>query len=520
MQDVTVSKDTSSSTHQDDEPQPTILNSLKADLPAAIVVMLVALPLCLGIAVASGAPPLTGIVAGVVGGIVVPLISRSQLSVSGPAAGLVAIVLAGVSSLGLEAFAAAVVIAGVLQLALGALKAGRVASWFPSSVISGMLAAIGVLLILKQIPHTVGWDAEAFGAESFASQGDNTFSRIPHALSAMSWGAVVVTALSIGALLIFDKVPALRRQKIVPGPLAAVLIGTTAHEAFLRFVPSLGLSADHLVTLPAASELLSSLTFPDFGAITNPQVWVLAVTLTIVASLETLLNVDAIDKLDPFARRSPPNRELVAQGIGNMVSGMFGGLPITSVVVRSTASLHAGGRTRAAAFFHSVFLLAAVVLAAPLLARIPLASLAAILLLTGYKLAKPAVFKLAHSHGYAHFVPFLVTITAVVLTDLLKGVFLGFAVALLFAVKRAPGQAVEVRESEHEVTIKLEHDVPFYARGKLQAALEQIPENGRVVVDARPAKSVHHDVVDAIKAFAATARRRRIDVEVHGLPAS
>lgn len=271
MQDVTVSKDTSSSTHQDDEPQPTILNSLKADLPAAIVVMLVALPLCLGIAVASGAPPLAGIVAGVVGGIVVPIISRAQLSVSGPAAGLVAIVLAGVSSLGLEAFAAAVVIAGVLQLALGALRAGRVASWFPSSVISGMLAAIGVLLILKQIPHTVGWDAEAFGAESFASQGDNTFSRIPHALSAMSWGAVAVTALSIGALLIFDKVPALRRQKLVPGPLAAVLIGTTAHEAFLRFVPSLGLSTDHLVTLPAASELLSSLTFPDFGAITDRE---------------------------------------------------------------------------------------------------------------------------------------------------------------------------------------------------------------------------------------------------------
>jgi MFS superfamily sulfate permease-like transporter len=520
MQDVAVSKDTSSSTHQDDEPQPTLLNSLKADLPAAIVVMLVALPLCLGIAVASGAPPLTGIVAGVVGGIVVPLISRSQLSVSGPAAGLVAIVLAGVSSLGLEAFAAAVVIAGVLQLALGALRAGRVASWFPSSVVTGMLAAIGVLLILKQIPHTVGWDAEAFGAESFASQGDNTFSRIPHAFSAMSWGAVVVTALSIGALLLFDKVPALRRQKIVPGPLAAVLIGTTAHEAFLRFVP---------VARPQRR--------PPRHAARSERA-------ALVADLPRLRSDhepagvgprrDAHDRgepRDPAQRRRhrqarPLRTPLAAQPRARRAGHRQHGLgharrPAHHLGRRAQHRVAPRGRAHARSGLLPQRLLARGRRArSPALARIPLASLAAILLLTGYKLAKPTVFKLAHSHGYAHFVPFVVTITAVVLTDLLKGVFLGFAVALMFAVKRAPGQSVEVRESEHETTIKLEHHVPFYARGKLQAALEQIPENGRVVVDARPAKSVHHDVVDAIKAFAATARRRRIEVEVHGLPAS
>ncbi len=500
---------------------PGLLSSLKHDLPASIVVFLVALPLCLGIALASGAPLLSGLIAGIAGGLVVPLVSRSELSVSGPAAGLAAIVLAGLATAGsFEAFALAVLIAGALQMALGALRAGAVAGYFPSSVIKGMLTAIGVLLILKQLPHAVGLDSEAFGALSFGSRDENTFSLLARAAGAIQPVAALISAATLVILATWEKVPALRRLTWLPAPLAAVAFAAAANELLLRVSPAIALGREHLVALPAMdgpAGLLGALRWPDWSAAARPEVWGLAVTIAIVASLETLLNIDALDQLDPEGRKSPPNRELVAQGAGNMISGLLGGLPITSVIVRSSANVNAGARTRASAFLHGAFLLVAVLFAAPWLTRIPLACLAAILLMTGYKLARPSVLAGVYRLGYAQLVPFAVTVVAIVLTDLLKGVAVGLVVGLAFVLRESMSRVFEVIEEEARVTIRFNKAAYFFCRGKLLALLDRVPSDAHVIVDAEAARYVDHDVADALRGFLDAAPSRNIRVEVRGL---
>ncbi|WP_437809651.1 SulP family inorganic anion transporter [Sorangium sp. So ce1078] len=495
---------------------PRLSANLKYDIPSGVVVFLVALPLCLGIALASGAPLLSGIVAGIVGGLVIPLVSRAQLSVSGPAAGLAAIVLAGITSLqSFQAFALAVVIGGVLQLALGVLKAGAISHFFPSSVIKGMLAAIGVLLILKQLPHAVGFDKDNFASESFKAEGGNTFTMLAQAPQAIEWGAFLISAVCLAILVGWEK-SRLAKISWLPAPLVAVLVAVLGNELFKVAVPSLALEQKHLVTLPTG-DLWSALQLPDWSAITRPEVWVLGVTLAIVASLETLLNLEAVDRIDPWHRKSPPNRELVAQGLANMVSGFAGGLPVTSVIVRSSANTNAGARTRVSAFTHGALLLLAVVFAAGLLSHIPLACLATILLVTGYKLAKPKIFAEMHKLGWNHFVPFVVTIAAIVLTDLLKGIAIGLAVGVLFVLKTQMSRVFDVIHEGARVTIRFNKAAYFFTQGKLVALFDRLPSDTHVVVDAQGASYIDHDVAELIRRFQQSAPRRNIHVEVRGL---
>ena len=495
--------------------------NLKYDLPAGLVVFLVAVPLCLGIALASGAPALSGILAGIAGGLVIPLISRSPLSVSGPAAGLAAIVAAGITKAGsFEVLAMAVVLAGVIQMGLGALKAGRIAHFVPSSVIQGMLTAIGLLLILKQIPHAVGYDKENFASVAFRSNDtENTFSLFFHALSAFEPGAIIIAMVSISVLVLWEKTR-LKRLTFFPGPLAAVVLGIALETLFRRISPALDLEPKHLVQIPIGNgngSLLGALRLPSFAAVTQTSTWVLAVTLAVVASLETLLNVEAVDKLDPYHRKSPPNRELVAQGVANVVSGLVGGLPVTSVVVRSTAALNAGSRTQMSAFSHGVLLLLAVLLAAPLLNRIPLACLAAILLVTGYKLTKPEIFRAAYRSGASYFVPFLATVIAILFTDLLKGTAIGLGIGVAFALRKVIEGAFDVQKNGSLVTIRILGNAHFFSRGRLVTELDHVPNGSKVVIEAVPGSFVDRDVLGVIGAFAKSARRRKIEVELHNI---
>lgn len=499
---------------------PRLSANLRFDVPAGLVVFLVALPLCLGIALASGAPLLSGIVAGVIGGLVIPLISNASLSVSGPAAGLAAIVLAGITKLGnFEAFAVAVVIAGALQLAFGLLRAGAISHFFPSSVIKGMLTAIGVLLILKQLPHAIGFDKENFASVAFRSGDENTFTLMAHAAREIEWGATIISALCLMILIVWEKTR-LARISWLPGPLVVVVVAILGNELFRAALPSLALESKHLVSLPTAGGaqgLLDALRFPDWSAVTRPDVWMLGVTLAIVASLETLLNLDAIDRIDPWHRKSPPNRELVAQGVANVFSGLIGGLPITSVIVRSSASTNAGARTRMAAFVHGALLLLAVLFAAGLLQRIPLACLATVLIMTGYKLAKPKIFKEMYKLGWDQIIPFVTTVVAIVLTDLLKGIGIGLAVGLVFVLRTNMSRVFDVIDEGGRVTIRFNKAAHFFTKGKLLTLFDGLPSDVRVLVDVAGAPHVDHDIADVIRSFQQSAPRRNIDVEVRGL---
>ncbi len=500
------------------------LRNVAFDLPAGLVTFLVALPLCLGVALASGAPLVAGLLAGVIGGMVVPLVSRSPLSVSGPAAGLAAIVAAGVVQVGgFQRFCLAVVLGGVMQLALGALRAGVIVSFIPSAVIRGMLSAIGLLLILKQTPHAIGYDAENFASESFMVEGEgNTFSLLGHALARLEWGAVLISLASLAILLVFERSAALKRLKWLPGALVVVVTGTLLNAAFQAFEPMLGLARRHLVSVPAEggpSALLGELRLPDFAALGDVRVWTLAATLAVVASLESLLSLDAVDRLDPFKRRSPPNRELVAQGLANVLSGLVGGLPITSVIVRSSANVNAGGRTQAAAFAHGALLLAAVLFAGAWLNRIPLAALATILVITGWKLASPRLFRAMFRLGPSQFVPFVATVGAILLTDLLVGIAIGIVVGLAFTLRTSmKGSFSTVRGPEGTVHIRFEKDVYFFHKASLFEALHATPAGTRLVVDRGAADFVEHDVCEALHDFQIVARLRGVDVELRGIP--
>lgn len=498
-----------------------ILKDFSSNFSSSIVVLLVAIPLCLGIALASGAPLFAGIIAGVVGGIVVGSLSGSSLSVSGPAAGLTVIVSLGIINLvSYETFLLAVVLAGVFQLILGYLKAGALGDYVPNSVIKGMLAAIGVILILKQIPHLVGFDADFEGDESFwQADSENTFSEILKAFNYFNFGAVLIGFISLGILILWEtkffKSKGFLKQ--IPSPLIVVFVGVLINEWLLGSGSALALQSEHLVTLPIATNInqfLSFFTFPQFTQITNPQVWIVALTLAIVASLETLLSVEAIDKLDPLNRVTPTNRELKAQGVGNIVSGMLGGLPVTSVIVRSSANLNAGAKSKLSAILHGIFMLVCVTLIPWLLNKIPLSALAAILVFTGYKLAKITLFKEFWQKGYDQFVPFVVTILAILFTDLLEGILIGIGVGLFFMIRSNFKSSVFIINDGNQYLMRLRKDVSFLNKSTIRRSLERIPENTFLLIDATQADFVDQDVVDTINEFTHHAHLKNIKVEL------
>ncbi len=499
-------------------------NTLSKDLAGGLVVFLVALPLCLGIALASGAPMVAGIVSGVVGGLLVAWLSGSHTSVSGPAAGMVAVVLAQVAILGsYEAFLVAVILAGAIQILLGALRAGFIAAFFPSNVIKGLLAAIGVIVILKQIPHAVGHDADPEGDLGFfQADGRNTFSEIFSSLFNLEPGAMVIGLVSLAVLLAWDR--SRLRNSLIPAPLVVVVLGVLANVAMKATGSSWLIGSSHLVQVPTVAslgEFFKVLPSPDLKAFGNPAIIMAAVTIAAVASLETLLNLEAVDKLDPRKRVSPPNRELMAQGVGNMVSGFLGGLPITSVIVRSSVNINAGAATRLSAFFHGVLLLLLVLLAPVWLNQIPLASLAAVLIVTGLKLASPKLFRQMWSEGRTQFVPFIVTTVAIVFTDLLTGVLIGLATSLAF-ILHSNYRRPMLRFMEHHVSgdvlrIEFSNQVSFLNRAVLEQALDSVPVNGHVVLDARNTDYIDPDILDLIDDFRRlTAPARNLKVSLVG----
>jgi MFS superfamily sulfate permease-like transporter len=496
-----------------------LLSHARQDLPAGLVVFLVAMPLCLGIAQASGAPLFAGLVAGVIGGIVVAALSGSSLSVSGPAAGLAVIVAAGIDKLSLRGFLLSVVIAGALQVLMGALRLGAIAHFFPAAVIKGMLAAIGVLIILKQAPHAVGYDKEYFGADAFANNDGNTFATLGHAAGAFAPGAILVSLLCVVVMLAW---PRLQRGalKLVPPALIAVVVGGVAATAF-GAAGALALDKGHLVALPlfqSAGDVLGALVLPDFARLGDRAVWEVAITLAIVASLETLLSLEAVDRLDPDRRISPPNRELLAQGVGNVCSGLVGGLPITSVIVRSSANVHAGAKTRLSAIVHGLLLLVGVLFLAPVLNRVPLAALAVVLLFVGYKLTTPALWRAMWRAGPTQFVPFAVTIVAIVGTDLLKGTLIGVAVGLVFSIRAQQQNAVEVGADGSTTRIVFHKDMTFLQKARVKEVLRELPEGAQVVVDRRKVDHVDEDIEEVLDEFAREAPHRSMSFAVEWEP--
>lgn len=497
----------------------------KEDLPASVVVFLVALPLCLGIAVASGAPPMAGIIAGVVGGLVVGWISGSPLGVTGPAAGLTGVVLVGIQELGsFEVLTAAVAVSGLVQIVLGALRAGIIAYYFPSSVIKGMLAGIGIIIILKQIPHLVGYDSDPMGDESF-DQPDkqNTFTELLLAVQDPHWGAVLIAVVSVALMLLWER-PFIQRNlwlRYVPGPLLAVIAGLLMAAGFASH-PTLAIGPGHYVDLPPVDGS-SLLRLPDLSGLGSPAFWTTVITLAIVASIETLLCVEATDKLDPWKRITPANRELFAQGTGNLISGLLGGLPVTQVVVRSSANIQAGGRTKLASMLHGVLLLVAVLSIGALLRQIPLASLAAVLLLVGYKLAKPTLFIQLWKAGRMQFLPFLLTVGFMAVTnDLLRGVALGLAMALvhiLWKNYKMPFQYDPVRyKPGMPIYIELSEDVTFLNKAAIKRTLSEVPDGARVVIDAGRSVDLDPDVREIIDEFASTTKDRNIKLQRFNFP--
>ncbi len=498
----------------------------RADLAAGLVVFLVALPLCLGIALASNAPLASGLITGVIGGLVAALLSGSQLMVSGPAAGLTAIVVSAIATLGSwEAFLVAVVLAGGLQLAMASARAGIIGYFFPSSVIKGMLAAIGLILIMKQLPYALGQAAISGGF----SEGEDGLA--PGGLAAMFNGlnptAVVISVVSLGLLMLWEK-PRLRELKPLPGPLAVVLFATILNEVLRASGSALALQPGQLVTLPFASGgvtgLWDALSFPDWSVLASRQVWIVAVTIALVASLETLLSLDATDKLDPYKRESSGNRELFAQGSGNLLAGLIGGLPMTGVIVRSSANIQAGARTRASSFFHGVFLLLAVATIPALLNRIPLAALAAILIYTGFKLAHPRLFKAAWSHGLDRFIPFAVTVIAILATDLLIGIAIGLGAGILFILRNNFQTAYHLHEAEvHDgkvMRLVLSEETSFLNKASISSTLAELPGGIAVEIDGSRAKYIDYDVLEIIHNFATTAKLKNIQLKLIDIPAA
>ena len=499
--------------------------NLKADIPSSIVVFFVALPLCLGIALASGAPLFSGLIAGIVGGIIVGALSGSSLGVSGPAAGLAAIVLIAIGDLGFESFLLAVVLGGAIQILFGLLQMGLIAYYFPSSVIKGMLTGIGIIIILKQIPHFFGYDTDPGGDFAFFQEnGENTFSEITNAFSFINPGAAVIGMISLFILIIWGNVLSKKGKifQIIQGPLVAVVVG------IIYFLITSGndfwsISSNHLVSVPVpedASSFFSQFSFPNFKAITNPQVWITAFTIALVASLETLLCVEATDKLDPTKRVTPTNRELLAQGSGNIISGLIGGLPITQVIVRSSANIQSGGKTKMASILHGFLLLISVVLIPTFLNKIPLSVLAAILFIVGYKLAKPALFKVMFEKGWKQFAPFIVTIIGIVFTNLLLGIMFGLAVSALIVIVKSfqNSHFLHLEDKSNgtsRIKMTLAEEVTFFNKGAILKELENLPNNTFLELDVRNTIYIDDDIVEILEDFLDKSKDRKINIRVN-----
>lgn len=506
------------------------IKNIKYDFPAGLVVYLVALPLCLGVALASTGRSdllLSGIIAGIIGGLIVGKLSNSSLGVSGPAAGLVVIVLTAIETLGsFEAFLVAVVLAGVIQLILGLVNAGIIAYFFPNSVIKGMLTAIGLILILKQIPHALGYDAATMIDESEIDS-SNQFADLIFSFTHNSKGAIIISAISILILVLFEQkfIKKMKTFKFVPGALIVVVISIFLNMFLGNYFPDLALSGSHLVQLPVAdsfSDLASFVKFPDFSILMNPHVYVVAFTLSIVASLETLLCVEATDKLDPWKRFTSNNTELKAQGIGNIISGLIGGLPITQVIVRSSANINSGGRTKNATMIHGTILLLSVLFIPTVLNYIPLSALAAILLMVGYKLAKPSIFVEVFKSSKLQFIAFVITVITIVATDLLKGVFVGLIVAIFFILRRNFLNPLKISKEEIDgqkvFTIILSEETTFINKASVARTLNDIPENSKLIIDGEKSYFISADVLENIQDYIKyTSKLKKVEVETKGI---
>ena len=502
-----------------------IFSTFKSDLPASVVVFFVALPLCLGIALASGAPLFSGLISGIIGGVVVGGLSGSKIGVSGPAAGLAAIVLTAISTLGgYENFLVAVVLGGVIQLVFGILKAGIIGYYFPSSVIKGMLTGIGIIIILKQIPHFFGYDAGLEGDLSFFHiNGENTFSELFKSFNFIQVGSTIIGVLSLGILLLWDKVLSKKGKLflIIQGPLVAVATGILFY-IITKSNDTLSIAKSHLVSVPIPEDISSFLgqfSFPNFSVITNPDVWIVAFTIALVASLETLLCVEATDKLDPNKNVTPTNRELLAQGIGNIFSGLIGGLPITQVIVRSSANIQSGGKSKMSAIIHGLLLLISVVLIPTLLNKIPLSVLAAILLIVGYKLAKPALFKQMFDLGWKQFIPFTVTVLGIVFIDLLYGIGLGLLVGIVVILIKSYQNShflhIEDKSNgRHKIKMTLAEEVTFFNKGAILKELDSLPIDTFLELDVRKTRYLDYDIIEILEDFAFKAKERNINIKI------
>ena len=502
-----------------------MFKTLKNDLPASIVVFFVALPLCLGIALASGAPLFSGLISGIIGGVFVGSLSGSKIGVSGPAAGLAAIVLTSIGTLGgYQNFLLAVVLGGIIQIVFGILKAGIIGYYFPSSVIKGMLTGIGIIIILKQIPHFFGYDLEAEGADSFIEKsGENTFSAIAHISDHIILGSLLMGVIALGVLLLWDKVLSKKGKifHIIQGPLVAVVIGIIFFN-LTQGNNTLSIAASHLVSVPVPDSFdsfLGQFSYPNFGVITNVDVWIVAFTIALVASLETLLCVEATDKLDPEKNVTPTNKELFAQGTGNIISGLIGGLPITQVIVRSSANIQSGGKSKLSAIFHGLLLLISVIIIPKLLNMIPLSVLAAILLIVGYKLAKPTLFKTMYDLGWKQFLPFIITVTGIVFTDLLKGIALGLAVGIVIILIKSYQNShflhkEEVSNGSNKMKMTLAEEVTFFNKGAILKELESLPNDSYLELDVRNTRYLDNDIVEILEDFAIKAKARNISIKL------
>lgn len=499
-----------------------LLSNLKHDLPASVVVFFVALPLCLGIALASGAPLFSGLIAGIIGGIVVGSLSGSQVGVSGPAAGLAAIVLTAIGDLGgFQNFLLAVVLGGLIQLLFGILRAGIIGYYFPSSVIKGMLTGIGIIIILKQIPHFFGYESPEGDFSFFQHNGENTFSGIFNALKYISPGATLIAFLSLAILLLWSNVLSKKARifELIQGPLVAVAVGIlfvviTSDNAYWA------IQSQQLVSVPVPENInsfLGQFSFPNFGVIGNPQIWITAFTIALVASLETLLCVEATDKLDPEKRVTPTNRELIAQGTGNFISGLIGGLPVTQVIVRSSANIQSGGKTKMAAIIHGFLLLISVLLIPVLLNQIPLSVLAAILLIVGYKLAKPSLFVTMYQLGWKQSVPFVVTVLGIVFTDLLIGIGLGLLVGIVVILIKSFQNShflhIEDKSNgKHRIKMTLAEEVTFFNKGAILKELDSLPRDTVLELDVRKTRFLDHDIIEILQDFSEKRKFRNIDI--------
>ena len=500
--------------------------NLKSDFASGLVVFLVALPLCLGIALASGAPLFSGIISGVVGGIIVGYLSQSHLSVSGPAAGLTAIVLTAITDIGsFNAFLLAVLLAGLIQLALGFIKAGSISNYFPTNVIEGMLAGIGVIIILKQIPHAFGYDPDFDGDESFLQpDGQNSFSEIFNLFDHVQLGSIVIASISLLILILWNKVDVLKKIKLIPPALVAVIVSILLNEFFIQSGSNFAITKEHLVSLPVPTtleEFKNIIVTPDFTAISNSKVWIVAITIAVVASIETLLCIEASDRMDALKRYTNTNVELKAQGIGNIISALLGGLPMTSVVVRTSANNAAGAKSKMSAIIHGLLLLVSVLAIPLILNKIPLATLAAVLLLVGYKLANPETIKHFWEKGKYQFIPFIATFGAVVFTDLLKGVALGMIISIIFVLKGNMKRAYHFKKEEYHdgdiIHIDLAQEVSFLNKAAIKETIASIPKNSSVVINASDTVYIAHDVLDLIKEFKSIrAKEEQIKVKLKG----